>query len=178
MSWYVKFLFLARTNSFLSRGWDYCHRCERSFVDRRALEQHWTDSSFHWWCCRCDELFDTKEDLEGHKRSSMDHWICEKCGIDYAYEENREEHYHEDPNHNYCTCCSRDFISLNNLNQVKQSVPEVSKAIFIIVSNFSMKSPIYRGTSLVSHVGTIDISQRGRLCSFTWKTAVAPPFNS
>lgn len=170
--------FIARTNSSLSRGWDYCHRCERSFVDRRALEQHWTYSFLHWWCHRCDELFDTKGDLENHKKYSTDHWVCEKCGVDYAYEGDLEEHYHEDSNHNYCTCCSRDFASQNNLNQVKQSYSETSRPMFINVTKFSMKSPIYRGTSLVSHVETTVISQRGQPCSFIWKTAVAPPSNS
>lgn len=128
-------LFLVRTNSSLSRGWTECHSCNRDFIDRRALEQHWTDSSFHWWCRRCDELFDNKEDLQSHKRSSMDHWICERCGIDYAYEGDLHEHYYEDPNHNFCTSCSRDFISQNNLSQVRQSNSEVSGPMVLTVTN-------------------------------------------
>lgn len=178
MSRYANNPLLARTDSPLYRGWDYCQSCDRNFVDRRALEQHWTDSYSHWWCRRCDELFDTKEDLESHNRSSMDHWICEKCGIDYIYEVDLEEHYYEDPNHNYCTCCSRDFISPNNLSQVRQSCSEVSRPVFTIVSTLSMKSPICHGISLVSHVETTVILQRGQPCSFTWKTAVAPPSKS
>ena len=178
MSWYAKSLFLARINSSWSRGWDYCRSCDRSFVDRRALEQHWTDSYSHWWCRRCDELFNTQEDLESHNRSSMAHWICPKCDIDYAYEEDLQEHYDENSNHNYCTTCSRDFISPNNLSQVRQGYPKISWPMFITVSIWSMESPICLGISLVSLVETAVISQHGRPCLSILKTAAVPPSTS
>ena len=121
-------LFHVGSYSLPSRGWwNSCSACDREFVDRHALEQHWANSSNHSWCRRCDEFFDSEKDLENHKEYSMDHWICEKCCLDFTSEENLHEHYSDDPDHNWCFSCGMDFSTPNSLTQVRQGLSRCLK---------------------------------------------------
>ncbi|KAN0132139.1 hypothetical protein V8E53_010058 [Lactarius tabidus] len=122
----------------------YCDRCDRSFPDYRALQQHREASGFHWFChncridfpcyderrehyiqspnhhyCRaCDEHFNSETSKKLHLFSQ--HWYCGVHEVGFQYERHLQEHYKQSPDHHYCTfCCkcNRAFQSQNNLQQ-------------------------------------------------------------
>ena len=63
----------------------YCRRCDRPFINSRALDQHLTHSSSHN--------------------------ICYDCEIDFSSWKGLKEHYVQSPKHNYCQYCDRHFVS-------------------------------------------------------------------
>ncbi|KAJ8085023.1 hypothetical protein PM082_003800 [Marasmius tenuissimus] len=122
----------------------YCERCERSFVNTNALEQHKRFSSAHWECGDCDKDFLTRERLQQHWADSPRHIYCDQCEwvvddaddlddledhyvLDHHYCRNCEEffddeqelqrHFRNSDNHHYCRKCDRFFSTKHGLKQ-------------------------------------------------------------
>jgi len=136
----------------------YCDRCDRHFVNWRALEQHkenssyhhicfdcddkdfptrsgleqhWDQSSQHSYCRICDEHFDDEDELEDHYDDN--HHYCRSCGKFFTNQRGLKEHFRQSSNHHYCIACDRHFQSENNLrNHLKSSIhqPKNSRCPF------------------------------------------------
>ncbi|KAF9532125.1 hypothetical protein CPB83DRAFT_848392 [Crepidotus variabilis] len=90
-----------------------CHDCDRDFTSWNALQQHWLQSPLHEYCQDCDEHFDDHDDLEEHLES--EHWYCGDCERVCKSEMALKAHYRQSDNHYYCEPCDRHFLNENAL---------------------------------------------------------------
>ncbi|KAJ7572001.1 hypothetical protein C8J56DRAFT_907017 [Mycena floridula] len=131
----------------------YCDRCERYFVNERALWQHEGDSPNHWFCEDCNLDFPTHHGRKEHWVQSPKHDYCQHCNLHFedSYDLNEhmnnahfycskcsrvftnafglQEHYRQSSNHHYCFDCKRDFASASNLNSHLNSSTHQQKTV-------------------------------------------------
>ncbi|KAH8108282.1 hypothetical protein DFH11DRAFT_1711213 [Phellopilus nigrolimitatus] len=101
----------------------YCDRCQRSFLNDSALDQHERDSGNHWICYKCDLDFSTTIWLEQHYVQSPNHSYCRSCmkhfDDDSAYVYHCVDvHYYCSP---VCSACTRIFSSSEALTDHNES---------------------------------------------------------
>ena len=57
----------------------FCDRCDRSFINDRALEQHVADSSDHHVCSECLKDLSSAHGLLQHAKQKHGRIVCEEC---------------------------------------------------------------------------------------------------
>jgi len=102
-----------RHRSDSSAHW-MCWECDRDFTQFRHREQHYKNSSNHWYCdgdsTECPGVFDSFEDYDTHCDTYHN---CLACSVFYHSE--RSLNYHLGTEHSYCSQCRRFFQNANNL---------------------------------------------------------------
>ena len=78
----------------------YCDRCERSFQNKRALEQHRNASDAHWICLSCQIDFGSFDARREHYIQSLYHHYCRECDRLFEFEESKIQHM--EAKHWYC----------------------------------------------------------------------------
>ena len=101
-----------------------CSACNRTFVHRAALEQHYLNSSRHSWCNRCDEFFESDDALSKHQDSSLSHWICSYCNLDFYDEDDLEKHYQLTSDHDRRIWCERCQIPFADAESIEFHISE------------------------------------------------------
>lgn len=117
----------------------YCRMCDRYFVHRGALNQHYENSWRHDYCVICQQEFDNAKALSEHRSRchecgrchenfddpqelsahiEIHHWHCGTCYTFFDSEQDLVVHYLQSSGHRYCDICSRNFMSENNFKAV------------------------------------------------------------
>ncbi|KAH8092230.1 hypothetical protein BXZ70DRAFT_977205 [Cristinia sonorae] len=97
----------------------YCDRCERYFVNDRALWQHEENSNNHWMCYKCERDFTSHSALTQHFANSSLHHYCRTCSRDFDDYDSLLAHFQKA--HHYCTSCYQFFSSKESLVQHKSA---------------------------------------------------------
>ncbi|KAH6874990.1 hypothetical protein BKA70DRAFT_1250018 [Coprinopsis sp. MPI-PUGE-AT-0042] len=115
--------FCSRCGSLFTSSWDLnnhrsqhdyrCDACRRDFVDRQALHQHLSNSSFHNYCEWCRQDYSNPQERHAHMRS--EHEECTICQLYFVSYEMLKVHYRDSSNHLYCFDCNRHFDNPDNL---------------------------------------------------------------
>jgi len=95
-----------------------CQRCDRSFSNPYALQQHFEDSPAHWRCLRCPFDSSTRVFLIAHWRYTGCLRVCEGCHLGQGGgipPEDFEQHLIDE---HACEECHQHFLNDNNLEQV------------------------------------------------------------
>lgn len=74
-----------------------------------ALTTTILDCTMAYYCVRCEQSFQNNRALQQHKNGSDAHWICYDCNIDFGSFEAQREHYITSRYHHYCRICDRLF---------------------------------------------------------------------
>lgn len=168
----------------------YCGPCDRDFVSREALIQHWRDSSRHgYYCLRCEKPFNSLSALNQHISDSPNHYFCHLClsSLDFSSRDALDSHqetvhhycnpcdrcfntagklrYHDISEHNMCGACGKYFQSPSNLNAVSPfeapyRIPYLTASSTSLLTNQRIKN-VLDVTGCFHH---------GRLCCYTWNT--------
>ena len=120
----------------------YCNRCDRSFKNSVALNQHQQNSSNHHICDDCDLDFLTWGDLREHYIQSPHHAYCQRCDEMFDDDTALISHYHED--HAYCESCKRIFKNDHGLHEHNRQLHHYCvpcRRVFRSESNLESVSP-------------------------------------
>ncbi|KAF7312751.1 C2H2-type domain-containing protein [Mycena indigotica] len=101
----------------------HCRSCEMTFATEERTVEHLRVAHTHDACADCFRFFVDKKALEEHYRESSAHnppdpsdgviqaarWGCRKCHREFKTEQVLHEHYQHSGRHHYCTSCNRLF---------------------------------------------------------------------
>ena len=90
----------------------YCDRCDRSFTNDGAYEQHISNSNAHWLCDSCDVDFASEESLVQHYGGSPKHHYCKEC--DRHFDSTKSKMQHMEAKHWYCEAHNRVRIEAHD----------------------------------------------------------------
>ncbi|KAF9055761.1 hypothetical protein BJ165DRAFT_1428551 [Panaeolus papilionaceus] len=90
-----------------------CHDCNLDFPTWVGLKEHWVQSPRHHYCQRCSQHFDDHCDLVEHYEDA--HAYCSSCNKIFENDFGLKEHYRQSENHHFCAPCNRHFNSASNL---------------------------------------------------------------
>ncbi|KAJ4483858.1 hypothetical protein J3R30DRAFT_1842868 [Lentinula aciculospora] len=95
----------------------YCTDCGRTFVDTRALQQHYRNSPAHQESDHEDDCYSSseQEDTDDYKT------YCQSCDRKFKDSLSLFQHLAASSRHDWCFICSRDFSSPNALAQHSSS---------------------------------------------------------
>ncbi|KAF3902708.1 hypothetical protein AA313_de0201637 [Arthrobotrys entomopaga] len=93
----------------------YCHRCRRSFVNRRAYHAHIENSSSHNFCFVCDEDIESLDDLIDHEKAEHD--ACHECEREFVGQSQLDAHLRSElhAGRRYPCVCDETFVSPSGL---------------------------------------------------------------
>ncbi|EMD33859.1 hypothetical protein CERSUDRAFT_159098 [Gelatoporia subvermispora B] len=98
----------------------YCERCERSFRDQHALDQHKATSSYHFYCRDCNRDLKNWIGLKEHYVQSPHHHYCQRCEDQFDSEDELIDHYKEV--HAYCGLCRKVLKNERGLHEHNRQV--------------------------------------------------------
>ncbi|TDL25731.1 hypothetical protein BD410DRAFT_765420 [Rickenella mellea] len=106
---------------------EHCILCQRQFVNRVSLEQHYLESSRHPSCdeCSCGFTDDSAFDRHVAERHA-DYGYCVPCQRQFLNRAALAQHYHDSSRHPTCDYCNCGFVDDETLyNHTEMSHPNV-----------------------------------------------------
>ncbi|GJF00402.1 C2H2-type zinc finger protein [Phanerochaete sordida] len=115
-----------------------CKQCRKNFATREGLEEHFAQSSKHFYCQRCSQHFTTATEYDSHLE--MAHHFCTVCYTGFEYK--KALYKHSQKEHPYCDLCKKAFSSQNHLDAHLKSHAHVVGTIEC-PAGFFCRSPVF-----------------------------------
>ncbi|KII94350.1 hypothetical protein PLICRDRAFT_36604 [Plicaturopsis crispa FD-325 SS-3] len=130
-----------------------CDTCCLDFESWQALEQHWIQSSRHFYCQRCCQHFTDASSLSWHYTSN--HRFCGSCNKFFANARGLQEHLRQasrhDPDDFRCTC-GKSFASDSNVRSHLESEEHTPRAIPCIFAAKGCRVTFGSKADMVAHL--------------------------